>query len=89
MCCMYACRRHINMCRQASTVYSYSMVTPTIFSPQSWASPKKCLHVRVVGLGLTVLVTWRFMGSYKWRYNSPNRAYNYSYPTYNPTYSYP
>ena len=29
---------------------------------------------------------WRFMGSYKWGYKSPNV---YSYPTYNPTYNYP
>ena len=30
--------------------------------------------------------TWRFMGSQKWSYkspNSPNIGYNYSYPTYN------
>ena len=33
--------------------------------------------------------TWRFMGSYKWGYKSPNMGYKYSYPTYNPTYSYP
>ena len=30
--------------------------------------------------------TWRFMGSYKWGYKSPNM---YSYPTYNPVYNYP
>ena len=34
-------------------------------------------------------VTWRFMGSYKWGYTSPNMGYTYSYPTYNPTYNYP
>ena len=33
--------------------------------------------------------TWRFMGSYKWSYKSPNMGYNYSFRTYNPTYSYP
>ena len=33
--------------------------------------------------------TWRLMGSYKWGYKSPNMGYNYSYPTYNPTYNYP
>ena len=33
--------------------------------------------------------TWRFMGSYKWGYKSPNMGYTYSYPTYNPTYNYP
>ena len=27
--------------------------------------------------------TWRFMGSYKWCYKSPNIGYNYSCPTYN------
>ena len=27
--------------------------------------------------------TWRFMGSYKWGYKSPNVGYNYSYLTYN------
>ena len=32
--------------------------------------------------------TWRFMGSYKWGYKSPNMGYNYSYPTYNSTYTY-
>ena len=34
-------------------------------------------------------LTWRFMGSYKWGYKSPNMGYKYSYPTYNPTYNYP
>ena len=29
------------------------------------------------------------MGSYKWGYKSLNMAYNYSYPTYDPTYNYP
>ena len=29
------------------------------------------------------------MGSYKWSYKSPKLGYNYSYPTYNPTYNYP
>ena len=33
--------------------------------------------------------TWRFMGSYKWGYKSPNIGYNQSYPTYNPTNNYP
>ena len=33
--------------------------------------------------------TWRFMGSYKYSYKSPNVGYNYSYLTYNPTYNYP
>ena len=33
--------------------------------------------------------TWRFMGSCKWSYKSPTMGYNYSYPTYNPTYNYP
>ena len=33
--------------------------------------------------------TWRFMGSYKWGYMSPKKAYKYSYPTYNPNYNYP
>ena len=33
--------------------------------------------------------TWRFMGTYKWGYKSPNVGYKYSYPTYNPTYNYP
>ena len=28
--------------------------------------------------------TWRFMGSYKWGYKSPNMGYNYGYPNYNP-----
>ena len=32
---------------------------------------------------------WRCLGSYKWSYMSPNMGYNYSYPTYNPTYKYP
>ena len=31
--------------------------------------------------------TWRFMGSYNWGDKSPNMAYKYSYPTYNPTYN--
>ena len=32
-------------------------------------------------------VTWRFMGSYKWGYQSPNMDYRCGYPTYyNPTY---
>ena len=29
------------------------------------------------------------MGSYTWGYKSPNMAYEYSFPTYNPTYNYP
>ena len=29
------------------------------------------------------------MGSYKWRYTSPNMGYMYSCPTYNPTSNYP
>ena len=33
--------------------------------------------------------TWRFMGSYKRGYKSPNIGYRYSYPTYNPIHSYP
>ena len=35
--------------------------------------------------------TWRFMGSCKWGYESPNMGYKYSnsYPTCNPTYNYP
>ena len=33
--------------------------------------------------------TWRFMGSSKQVYKSPNVGSNYSYPTYNPTYNYP
>ena len=28
-------------------------------------------------------------GSDKWGYKSPNMGYNYSCPTYNPTYNYP
>ena len=27
-------------------------------------------------------LTWRFMGSYKWSFKSPNMGYNYSYPAY-------
>ena len=34
-------------------------------------------------------LTWRFMGSYKWSYKSPNTRYNYSCRAYNPTYNYP
>ena len=33
--------------------------------------------------------TWRFMGSNKWGYKSPDMGYKYSYPTYNLTYNYP
>ena len=33
------------------------------------------------------LATWRFMVRYISK--SPNMGYNYSYPTYNPTYNYP
>ena len=29
------------------------------------------------------------MGSYKWSYKPLNMSYNYSYPTYSPTYIYP
>ena len=29
---------------------------------------------------------WRFMGSEKWGYKSPNMGCKYSYPTYNPAY---
>ena len=29
------------------------------------------------------------MGGYKWGYKSPNMAYKYSYPNYNPIYNYP
>ena len=32
------------------------------------------------------MLTWRFMGGYKYGYKSPNMGYNYSYLTYNPTY---
>ena len=32
----------------------------------------------------TAKPAWRFTGSYKWGYKSPNMGYNYSYPTYNP-----
>ena len=28
---------------------------------------------------------WRFMGSYKWGYKSPNKGYKYSYLTEHPT----
>ena len=35
------------------------------------------------------VLTWRFMGSYKWGYKSPNMSYKYTYPTYNSTYNYP
>ena len=38
--------------------------------------------------GLPVLI-WSFMGSSTWSYKSRNISYNYSYPTYNPTYNYP
>ena len=34
-------------------------------------------------------VTWRFMGSYKWGYKSPNMGYKYGCLTYNHTYNYP
>ena len=43
----------------------------------------------MLGASSPIRATWRFMGSYKWSYKSPNMAYNYSYPTYNPTYKYP
>ena len=33
--------------------------------------------------------TWRFMGSYKWSYKSPDIGYNYSRPTCNLTYNFP
>ena len=33
--------------------------------------------------------SWRFMGSYKSSYKSPNMGCNCSYPTYNSTYNYP
>ena len=46
-------------------------------------NPKKEL---LWGLWVRVGRTWRFMGSYKWGYKSPNMGYNYSYPTYNPSY---
>ena len=32
---------------------------------------------------------WRFMGSYKWGYKSPNYTYNPTLGTYNPTCNYP
>ena len=48
-------------------------------------SPDDVWGSRVQGLR----VTWRFMGGYKWSYQSRNIAHNYSYPTYNPTYNYP
>ena len=37
------------------------------------------------GLG----ITWRFVGSYKLGYKSPNMGYKYSYPTHSPSYNYP
>ena len=33
--------------------------------------------------------TWRFTGSYKWDYKSPNMGDSYSYPTESSTYNYP
>ena len=35
------------------------------------------------GTGCRVLrqPAWRFMGSHKWGYKSPNMSYKYSYPT--------
>ena len=36
-----------------------------------------------------IMITWRFMGSYKWSYKSPNMGSKYSYPTYKSTYNYP
>ena len=33
--------------------------------------------------------TWRIMGLSKYGYKSPNWGYNYSYLSYNPTYSVP
>ena len=42
-----------------------------------------------LSLGHDAFSTLRFMGSYKWRYKSPNIGYTYNYPTYNPTYNYP
>ena len=40
-------------------------------------------------LGVSQDLTWRFMGSYKWAYKSPNMGYQYSYSAYIPTYNYP
>ena len=39
---------------------------------QEGALPQKA------GIQLGLGVTWRFMGSYKWSYKSPNMGYNYS-----------
>ena len=52
----------------------------------SFKGPFKGIYrgsIRVQGLGST----WRFMASSKWGYKSRNMGYNYSYPTYNPTYN--
>ena len=37
----------------------------------------------------TYQLAWRFMGSSKWGYKSPNMGYKYRYTTYNPAYHYP
>ena len=42
-----------------------------------------------ISMGFGFGVTWRFMGSYKWSYKSPNMGYNYRYLTYTSTYNYP
>ena len=34
-------------------------------------------------------LTWRFMGSHKWGYESPDMGYNNSHLTYDPTRNYP
>ena len=43
----------------------------------------------VIGDSVAVQATWRFMDSHKCSYTSANIGYNYSYPTYKPTYNYP
>ena len=42
----------------------------------STADPALRLKVEVLGFKLWGFDTWRFMGSYKWSYKSPNMGHN-------------
>ena len=63
---------------------------PHLAGAEKWLQrPPKAPGAACRALGCRGVPSWRFMGTYKHGYKSPNMGCNYSYPTYNPTYNYP
>ena len=64
----------------------YTVSTIRVDQAEGLIFPKavslKARVIRISGLEST----WRFMGSYKRGCKSPTMGYNYSHPTYTPTY---